>query len=172
MSATLQSELLTDQNRHLLLDFDCGGALYAADVERTVRTLTPQLCAKSGITAWLFSTDEYPIVGVGSYSVVPIWSPDSAEATRQVLAGYIPVIALQRPFQHGPPGAPPNARYAARILRHIIAHAARDYLACDDPRRRPWLAAQVHEANVPARKFTARAGFVQFGEPALYEDGT
>ena len=57
-------------------------------------------------------------------------------------------------------------------MKHIILHAAQDYLEhIGDRGRQPLLIGEVHVNNKAALKFNRNFGFQSFGVRATYDDG-
>jgi GNAT superfamily N-acetyltransferase len=108
---------------------------------------------------WLYITDDGDLVGFGSLAKgnqrYPKPKNDPIPATVLIYLG------ADRRF-HGKPDGPSHERFAALILRDLIAEARR---LCED---RPLLTLYVDERNEKAIRFYKKAGFAELHRP--YKD--
>jgi len=145
--------------------FDCGDAPWEREVADWLKVPAGQGGAvddlRRGCETWLYATDDGELVGVGSLTASR-WNWPSAVDPR-VPISLIPFVGVQRRFW-GKPEGPPDERYSAQILGHLVFEAIqrRD--------RYPLVGLFVHPENVRAIRFYEKAGFAPFSK--TYQDPT
>lgn len=106
-----------------------------------------------GGDVWLYATEAGEIVGFGALGVSHWRWPTNKDRPRRV--SVIAALGVDMRFQGQPPG-PPEQRYAAQILRNLIAEAA------DVPAGERLVGLFVHPENARAIRFYERVGFQHF----------
>jgi hypothetical protein len=142
--------------------FSCGEERWEREVEEWIRSPSGENSAledmkKYGTEAWLHWTEEGELVGVSSLGESR-WSWPPPKGPKRLI-NIIPCVGVQKAFQGEPKDAPPEERFAARILDHLI------YEATTKTHRDPLIGLMVDEENRRAIRFYEKAGFERLVKP-------
>jgi hypothetical protein len=142
--------------------FYCGDERWECEVAEWIKSASGENSAledmkKYGTEVWLHRTEEGVLVGVSSLGEREwSWPPPKGPKT---LISIIPCVGIQKAFQGEPRDVPPEERFAAQILDHLI------YEATTKKHRHPLIGLMVDEVNKRAIRFYEKAGFAHLPKP-------
>lgn len=137
--------------------FDCGDEPWEREVAAWIQGGPGGVLddLQRGCEVWLYVTDEDGLVGLGSLAASR-WQWPLPESPR-VPISLIPMVGIQKRFW-GKPDGPPDERFSARILDHLI------FQAMGHTERQPLLGLFVDPRNVRAIRVYEKAGFTHFSK--------
>jgi hypothetical protein len=154
MAESLQTIPFTPDMLDQVRDFDYGSEPYQKELADWMRNDALQAMAR-GTKVWLYVNQTPEIVGYSSLGVTRWPFPDPASPKTALVI--IPAVALRQRFW-GKPEGPPEDRYSAQIMRHLLDEA-RAW-----PGRLPAMGLYVHPDNHAAIKLYERFQFVRFSQ--------
>jgi len=119
---------------------------------------------KYGTEVWLHWKEKVELVAVSSLGESK-WSWPPPKGPKKLIS-VIPCVGLQRLFQGEPKEAPPEDRFAAQVLDHLI------YEAKAKTNREPLIGLMVDEENKRAVRFYEKAGFAHLVKPHVSQGVT
>jgi hypothetical protein len=142
--------------------FTCGQERWEREVEEWIRSPSGTNSAledmkEYGTEVWLHWTEEGELVGVSSLGENR-WSWPPPKGPKRLI-NIIPCVGVHKNFHGEPRDAPPEERFAAQILDHLI------YEATTKSHREPIIGLMVDEKNGRAVRFHEKAGFQRLVKP-------
>lgn len=162
LKKTLFSE--ADLSKPEVQAFTCGEERWEREVAEWIRSSSGENSAledmkNRGTEVWLHWTEEGELVGVSSLGESR-WSWPPPKGPKRLI-NIIPCVGLQKAFHGEPKDAPPEERFAAQILDHLI------YEATTKKDRDPLIGLMVDEENKRAIRFYEKAGFQRLEKPHM-----
>jgi len=159
----LYADLLTENDRPDLAQFDCGSGKWAeAATEWIQGSDVWESIKKKGTRVWLFRNDQGVLVGFGSLGFTRRkWPPpDGQHGNLQI----IPMLGLDFHFQGKPPDR--QWRYSHQLISHVRYEAMKSLAqhVLSGRNTLPLLMLYVHQENAAAIKLYQTFGFT--AEPA------